>query len=54
MAFSFEEALSFYGCHATGPGGGDGLAICSVLDVASVEDALNIGARILGAERTAK
>src|ERR1700722_19236192 len=45
MAFGFQVALGFYGCHATGTRRRYGLAIYAILDVACVEDAGNVGSR---------
>ena len=39
VAFGFEEAFGFDGGFAAGSGGGDGLALGAVLNVAGMEDA---------------
>src|SRR5579862_2841708 len=44
MAFSFKKAFDFDGCHAAGPGGGNGLPVAAVLDIAGVKDPGDAGA----------
>ena len=43
MSFCFEEPLDFNGGHATGAGGRDRLTIDTVLHVAGVKDAFDVG-----------
>ena len=45
MAFGFKKPFDLDGCHAAGPGCGNGLPVGAVLDVAGMKDAGDAGAR---------